>query len=105
VISKILSHLGLPTRAPPKAPARLDAFLQTASSPNRIPLQCLEPTDPFAQCQPVHATKAPHGRLIRKKWGRQTPSQDKRPHVGPQSPGIEPSMTFLVRCDSLKKAF
>jgi hypothetical protein len=23
-------HLGLPTRAPPKAPARLDAFLQTA---------------------------------------------------------------------------
>ncbi len=30
VIVKILSHLGLPTRAPPKAPARLDAFLQTA---------------------------------------------------------------------------
>ena len=30
VIVKILSHLGLPTRAPPKVPARLDAFLQTA---------------------------------------------------------------------------
>ena len=30
VISKILSHLGLPTRAPPKAPARLDAVFQTA---------------------------------------------------------------------------
>ena len=30
VIGKILSHLGLPTRAPPKAPARLDAFFQTA---------------------------------------------------------------------------
>ncbi len=30
VISKILSHLGLPTRAPPRAPARLEAFLQTA---------------------------------------------------------------------------
>jgi hypothetical protein len=30
VIGKILSYLGLPTRAPPKAPARLDAFLQTA---------------------------------------------------------------------------
>ena len=30
VISKILSHLGLPTRAPPTAPARLDAFFQTA---------------------------------------------------------------------------
>jgi len=30
VIIKILSHLGLPTRAPPKAPARLDAFFQTA---------------------------------------------------------------------------
>ncbi len=30
VIIKILSHLGLPTRAPPQAPARLDAFLQTA---------------------------------------------------------------------------
>ncbi len=30
VIAKILAHLGLPTRAPPKAPGRLDAFLQTA---------------------------------------------------------------------------
>ena len=30
VIGKILSHLGLPARAPPKAPARLDAFLHTA---------------------------------------------------------------------------
>jgi len=30
VIGKMLAHLGLPTRAPPKAPARLNAFLQTA---------------------------------------------------------------------------
>ena len=30
VIVKLLAHLGLPTRAPPKAPARFDAFLQTA---------------------------------------------------------------------------
>lgn len=30
VIGKILAHLGLPTRAPPRAPARLDTFLQTA---------------------------------------------------------------------------
>ena len=30
VIVKILAHLGIPTRAPPKAQARLDAFLQTA---------------------------------------------------------------------------
>jgi len=30
VIIKILTHLGLPARAPPRAPARLDAFLQTA---------------------------------------------------------------------------
>jgi len=30
VIVKILTHLGLPSRAPPKAPARLDAFMQTA---------------------------------------------------------------------------
>ncbi len=30
VIVKILTHLGLPTRAPPRAPARLDAFWQTA---------------------------------------------------------------------------
>jgi len=30
VISKILTHLGLPTRAPPRAPARIDAFMQTA---------------------------------------------------------------------------
>ena len=30
VIIKILTHLGLPSRAPPRAPARLDAFLQTA---------------------------------------------------------------------------
>jgi hypothetical protein len=30
VIAKILAHLGLPTRAPPKAPARLEEFLQTA---------------------------------------------------------------------------
>ena len=33
VIVKILAHLGLSTLAPPKAPARLDAFMQTASSP------------------------------------------------------------------------
>ncbi len=30
VIAKILTHLGLPTRAPPRAPAHLDAFMQTA---------------------------------------------------------------------------
>ncbi len=30
VIAKILAHLGLPTRAPPRAPARLDAFMQPA---------------------------------------------------------------------------
>jgi hypothetical protein len=30
VIVKILNHLGLPTRAPPRAPARLDEFFQTA---------------------------------------------------------------------------
>ena len=30
VIVKILAHLGLPTRAPPKAPARIDKFFQTA---------------------------------------------------------------------------
>ena len=30
VIGKVLAHLGLPTRAPPHAPARLDAFLHTA---------------------------------------------------------------------------
>ena len=30
VIGKILSHLGLPTRAPPRAPAGLDEFLHTA---------------------------------------------------------------------------
>jgi hypothetical protein len=30
VIGKILRHLGLPTRAPPRAPARIDEFLQTA---------------------------------------------------------------------------
>ena len=28
-IIKILAHLGLPTRVPPRTPARLDAFLQT----------------------------------------------------------------------------
>ncbi len=33
VTIKILGHLGLPTRAPPKDPARLDAFLQTALAP------------------------------------------------------------------------
>ncbi len=30
VIVKILTHLGLPTRAPPRAPARIDEFFQTA---------------------------------------------------------------------------
>ena len=30
VIVKILSHLGLPTRAPPRSPAGIDEFLQTA---------------------------------------------------------------------------
>ncbi len=30
VIVKILAHLGLPTRAPPRASARIDEFFQTA---------------------------------------------------------------------------
>ena len=30
VIAKILTHLGLPTRAPPRSPARTGKFLQTA---------------------------------------------------------------------------
>ncbi len=30
VIVKILAHLGLATRAPPRASARIDAFMQTA---------------------------------------------------------------------------
>ena len=30
VIAKMLTHLGLPSRAPPRAPARLDEFFQTA---------------------------------------------------------------------------
>ena len=30
VITKMLAHLGLPTRAPPHAPVQLDGFLQTA---------------------------------------------------------------------------
>jgi len=30
IIVKILAHLGLPTRAPPRAPARIDEFFQTA---------------------------------------------------------------------------
>ena len=30
VTIKILTHLGLPSRAPPRAPARLAAFMQTA---------------------------------------------------------------------------
>jgi len=32
VIIKILTHLGLLSRVLPKAPARLDTFMQTASS-------------------------------------------------------------------------
>ncbi len=30
VIAKILAHLGLPTRAPPRSPARIDDFFLTA---------------------------------------------------------------------------
>jgi len=30
VIGKILNHLGLPTRAPPQAPVRINEFFQTA---------------------------------------------------------------------------
>ena len=33
IIVKILNHLGLPIRGPPRAPARLDSFFQTAYSP------------------------------------------------------------------------
>ena len=32
VIVKILAHLGVPTRAPPRASARIDECFQTASS-------------------------------------------------------------------------
>src|SRR6202008_884401 len=38
VIVKILSHLGLPTRAPPRAPAqRFDLFQTTGEAENRLP--------------------------------------------------------------------
>jgi len=40
VIVKILSHLGLPTRAPPRAPARRVDLFQTIRGPeNRLPTQ------------------------------------------------------------------
>ena len=54
VIVKILAHLSLPTRAPPRAPARLDEFLQTASSPPWLPLPNRH--SPFAQFPIPHAT-------------------------------------------------
>jgi hypothetical protein len=46
-----------------------------------------------------------HAGPIREKWAGQTSLQDERSHVGQRSPGIESSMTSLVLCDSLKKAF
>jgi hypothetical protein len=37
VIIKILSHLGLPTRAPPRAPARRVDLFQTIEQPKNQP--------------------------------------------------------------------
>jgi hypothetical protein len=40
VIIKILSHLGLPTRAPPRAPTRrVDLFQIIRGAENRLPTQ------------------------------------------------------------------
>ncbi len=40
VIAKLLSHLGLPTRAPPRAPARSFAFFEPATAPRQLLLHC-----------------------------------------------------------------
>jgi len=59
VIAKILSHLGLPTPAPPKAPARLDAFMQTASSLPRFRFGTRPDRLPMPGC-PFHTSPCTH---------------------------------------------
>ena len=39
VIAKILAHLGMPTRAPPRAPARSFALFETALFHTETPIQ------------------------------------------------------------------
>ena len=59
VIVKILAHLGLPTRAPPRAPARLDEFLQTASSPPGFRSRTDTPPSPSSPSPPPQGSEIP----------------------------------------------
>jgi len=99
VIGKMLSHLGLPTRAPPKATARLDAFFQTASSLARCRFSSCANTLPLPSSHP----HTPHWNAILARSGKNGPvrpdSQDERLHCGQQSPGIEiPAHETLYTC-------
>ncbi len=79
VIAKILSHLGLPTRPPPRAPARFDAFMQTAYSPPWIPVQFRSRHDLCAQFPHSHLRRKRQADLIRDNEACQTPRARETP--------------------------
>jgi hypothetical protein len=105
VIIKILSHLGLPTRAPPKAPARLDAFLQTASCPLGVRFGFGADTPPL----PIAPAHTPQWSAILARSEKNGPvrpsSQDELPPRGQRRLGIESAMRSLVLSCPGKKAF
>ncbi len=105
VIGKILSHLGLPTRAPPRAPARFDAFLQTAEFLPGFRFSFGADTPPLPSSYPP----TPQWSDILARSENNEPvrpsSQDELPPRGQRRLGIESAMRSLVLCDSLKKAF
>ena len=61
-----------PTRAPPRAPARLDAFLHTASCPPQSPVQVLRRPAPFASFPHSQPTRERQPGPIRETWAGQT---------------------------------
>lgn len=74
MIVKLLRHMGVPTRAPPRAPARLAAFMQTASFLHRIPVQFPHRQIPFAQFPTQHTTMQQKAWLDSRTMGPSGPS-------------------------------
>ena len=95
MISKILSHLGLPTRAPPKAPARLAAVFQTVSSHLRIPPQFLEPTEPLCPVPQLTRHKSETCWPDPRKMSRADPTRKMNAYIsGREVRGLNPQTVF-----------
>lgn len=103
VIAKIFAYLGLPTRASPKIPARLDAFDSLISMLDFDLVQKL--TGPLGLFSLSHATSEQHVGHHPVKGPGRLYVQGEAPHGRRHCSQIDPAIGTLVVFYLLKKAF